>query len=781
MLRQFLKVLSQRCFKKNIFHTILNLLGLAVGLMAFILIVLFVQHERKYDTFHKNYNSIYRIICDEPSDTWVGTPAQLGPYLKDRVPEIEDYVRIEEKNDVLIYRNHERFYESHLLYADSTFFEVFDFPFISGGRQNPLEDLHSVVISESMAEKYFGDKTPIGEQLQIGEDEDKLFTVTAVVADPPSNSTIHYRLIIPFELLAKHSSWGMFNYTTYVKLNKENKADKAEEKITKCAVDRGEYGLMKLNFLKLQPMKDMHFEPMRGNHFQVIDKKYIFILLSSAIFILLLAVINYTNLSSAIALKRSKEVALKKIAGSSRVRIIMEFLLESVLFSIVALFLAVIMVEFIQPLFNRLIGVALHLDYTSIPFFLLIALLIGILGGIYPAIHSSRFNIMGLLKESYYKGKKASTFRNILVLIQFGITGFLLISSLTFTKQLNYIYTRDLGIRTQNIYEIQVHWQGIKLKELKNELKQHTGISHVTTTTFYPGNDGWHQSAYWKGMEEDREIQVFLHSADKDFIKTFGINMLEGGEVYKKVKAESEPLYILNQSTKEHIGWDQAQGKLFSVFGRKRMGKVIGVIEDIKFRSLRHPVEPSVLLIGDMIFPSRMFIRINGENHSEVLDYVESKWEEFAPPNAPFMMSSIEEDFENLYQTERKSRKIFIFFTVVALFVSLLGLLGLATYISLQRTKEIGIRKVFGSSGKAIVGMLTVNLLKLVAIAFIIACPLAWLYLNNWLENFAYHTKLNAEIFLLAGLFALSVGFISVIFQAWRAATTNPVDSLRYE
>jgi putative ABC transport system permease protein len=282
-------------------------------------------------------------------------------------------------------------------------------------------------------------------------------------------------------------------------------------------------------------------------------------------------------------------------------------------------------------------------------------------------------------------------------------------------------------------------------------------------------------------MEYDHELSVFLHSADKDFIETFDITMLEGRDVYKNIKAESQPLYILNQTAKEYIGWDQARGKAFSVFGRDRMGKIVGVIEDIKFRSLHHPVEPSVLLIGDKVFPSRMFIRIQGNNYDEVLSYVESKWEEFAPPNAPFMMSSLEEDFENLYQTERKSRKIFIFFTIVALFVSLLGLLGLATYISLQRTKEIGIRKVFGSTEKTIISMLTLNLLKWVAIAFVIACPFAWLYLDNWLENFAYHMELNAGIFLLAGFFALAVGFVSVIFQAYRAALTNPVDSLRYE
>ena len=781
MIRQYLKLLLQRCFKRNLFHTFLNMLGLAVGLMAFVLIMIFIQHERNYDTFHKNYHNIYRIVCDQPNDAWVGTPAQLGPYLIERVPEIEHFVRMEEKNDVMVYRSQERFYESHLLYADSTLFKVFDFPVIRGDKQNPLEDIHSVVISESMAKKYFADKNPLGKQLQIGDDKDNLFTITAVVADPPSNSTIRYRLIIPFQLLEKNSSWGMFNYTTYVKLNEVNKPDKAEQKITECAVDRGDYGLMKLNFLKLQPMKDMHFEPMRGNQFQVIDKKYIFILLSAAIFILLLAAINYTNLSSAIALKRSKEVALKKIAGSSRTRIITEILLESVVFSVVALFLAAIMVEFMQSLFNQLIGVDLHLDYSWLPYFLMIAIVIGILGGIYPAVNSSRFNIMGLLKETHFKGRKASTFRNILVLVQFGITGFLLISSLTFTKQLNYIYSRDVGIRTENIYEVQVHWQGIKLKEMKNELKQHAGISHVTTTSFYPGNDGWNQSAYWKGMKNDHELSVFLHSADKDFIETFDITMLEGRDVYKNIKAESQPLYILNQKAKEYIGWDRAQGKAFSVFGRDRMGKVVGVIEDIKFRSLHHPVEPSVLLVGDRVFPSRMFIRIHGENHNEVLNYVESKWEEFAPPNAPFMMSSLEEDFENLYQTERKSRKIFIFFTIIALFVSLLGLLGLATYISLQRTKEIGIRKVFGSTEKSIIGMLTVNLLKWVAIAFVIACPFAWFYLDNWLENFAYHMELDAGIFLLAGLFALAVGFLSVIFQAYRAALTNPVDSLRYE
>mgnify|MGYP006274345453 CR=1 FL=1 len=792
MLRHFFKLTFQRTFKKDLFHTLINLMGLAVGLAAFILVMLFVHHERNYDTFHKHYESIYRVICDEPGDRWVGTPARLGPYLEERIPEMEQYTRIEPYNDVLIQVDKKQFFESGLLYADSTFFEMFSFPLLRGDKQNPLGDIHSMVISKSVASKYFGDRDPIGREIRLDRQQEswarsasrgkqkESYTITAVVADPPAHSSIKYRFILPFEFLAQRSNWGMFNYTTYIRLKDPAMHQQAGHKIKKCAVERSDDKTMELGFLDLQPMKNMHFEAIRGNDFQVVQMKYIYILFSAAGFLLLLAAINYTNLSTAIAMKRSKEVALKKISGSSRTRIAVEFLLESLVFSLAALFLAFILVEIIRPPFNQWIGMDLQLYYSLMPHFIGAALVIGLLGGIYPALHNSRFGIMGLIRENYFKGRKAGYFRNALVLVQFGITSFLLISTLTFTEQLEYMYNRDLGYRTENIYEVQAHWKGIKLDALKDELSQHPDISHVTTGTFHPGKDNWNQTAYWRGMEKNSDFQVYIHEVEQDFLETFNISLVEGDSSYRQLEAQDE-YYFINRATRKRLGWEQAKDKAFGIFNPNRLGTVLGVTENVHFRSLHHAMSPSVLLLSMEPVPEKLFIRVRGEDHSKALDYLHRQWKKLAPSNAPFMMSSLEEDVENMYRTERKTRQIVLAFTVVAIFISLLGLLGLATYISLQRTKEIGIRKVFGSSQAHIIGKLTFNLLKWVFTAFVIASPLAWMYLKRWLANFAYHIELDAWIFILAAGLALGVGFLSVILQAYRASRTNPVNSLRYE
>ena len=779
MFRHFFKLTFQRTLKKDIFHTLLNLFGLAVGLMAFILVLLFIHHERNYDTFHEHYQSIYRIVCDKTGDQWVGTPAQLGPYLNERIPEMEQYTRIEPFEDVMLQVDKKQFFESDLLFADSTFFDMFSFPLLRGDKDNLLRDLHSLIISESVARKYFGEKDPVGREIRLGKQKTP-YTIEAVVSDPPPNSSIQYRFIVPFEHMARRSSWGMFNYTTYIRLKDPARHPMAEQKIQECAVERSDDKTMELGFLELQPMKKMHFEVIRGNDFQVTQMKYIYILLSAAGFLLLLAAINYTNLSTAIALKRSKEVALKKISGSSRFRIAVEFLLESLVFSLAALFLAFILVELIRPHFNQWIGMDLKLYYSLMPHFIGTALFIGLLGGIYPALHNSRFQIMGLIRESYFKGRKAGYFRNILVLVQFGITSFLLICTLTFTEQLEYMYNQDLGYRTENIYEVQVHWNGIKLDALKGELKQHPDISHVTTSTFYPGNDNWNQSAYWRGMEKNSDFQVFVQEADQDFLETFNIKLLEGDSSYRKLEAQDE-YYFINRATKKRLGWEQARDKAFGIFNSSELGTVLGVTENVHFRSLHHAMSPSVLLLSMKPVPERLFIRVRGADHSKALNYLRQQWKEMAPSNAPFMMSSVEKEVERMYQTERKTRQIVVAFTVVAIFISLLGLLGLATYLSLQRTKEIGVRKVFGSSQAHIIGQLTFNLLKWVVIAFVIASPLAWIYLKGWLAHFAYHIPLSAWIFVLAGTLALVIGFLGVIVQAYRASRANPVNSLRYE
>jgi len=780
MIRQFFRLVLQRNFKRNGFHTLINILGLSLGLTSFILFILFIQKVQSYDTFHKNYSKLYRIIkeTDDSRGDFAGTPAQLGAFIEERVPEIDKYTRVEEVENITVINDQVKFFESNLLYVDNSFFEMFSFPIVRGNTENPIENINSLVISESMVQKYFGDTDPIGQVLKLGKNE-KEYNITAVIQDCPTNSSIKYDFLVSFEVFDKDVYWGQFNYSTYLLIDKNSKT--AEEKIKACAVDRGGDRIMKLSSLRLQTFEKLHFEQIRGNTFKTIDRKYIYIFLSVTIFILLLAIINYTNLSSAVSLKRSKEIALKKISGSQRKQIIIEFLVESILFSILALIVALISVELLSSAFGSLINEEINLSYSLIPYFLLISILVGIIAGTYPSIYGSQYNIMILLKESLFKGQKAKGFRNILVVMQFGITGFLLISAISFSNQLDFMFNQELGLSTDNVYEVQVHWSGIKLNELKNELKSFSGIENVSTSTFTAGEEGWNQGARWQGVTDENQTSVFVLLSDKDFVNTLGIKFLEKLDNYDNVSLDKGEFYILNKSAKQHIGWDNAINKYFTIYSNDTLGKVVGVVDDFNFRSLHYKSSPSVIKVRERPVADKMHIKIKMGYEEEAFDFIEQEWSNFAPVNSPLIITSLKEEFENLYDTEKKTKKIVILFTIIATIISVLGLIGLATYITVQRTKEIGIRKVLGSNTKKILIMLVKDFVRWVIVAFIIAAPLAYLYINRWLQNFSYHININIWIFILAGTFTFFVAFISVFILAIRAARKNPVESLRYE
>lgn len=779
MIRQFIRLVFNRNFKKNRFHTWLNVIGLSIGFMVFIFIMLFVRQQRSYDTFHTNYEELYRIIMDSKRDKYAGSPAQLGPYLLERIPEIEGFVRLEEAGDVVVMKHQTRFYESNLLYADSSFFELFSFSILKGDQKAPLTHPDDIVLSQKTARKYFGDENPVGKTIQLFEDQ-KEFTVAAVAENPPVNSSVQYSMLIPFVHMEKVSSWGMNNYTTFLKLSDKRLDELVEQKMRSIVVDRDNEQL-KLDYLSLQAMEKMHFEPIRGNSFQTIDEKYIFMGISAAIFLLLLAVINYSNLATAISIKRSREVALKKISGSSKTRIVFEIVGESILLALFSFLIALVWVELLKQVINHPMIQNVQMNYSYLPALVLISVFVGFLAGIYPAVYSSGFSIMSLLKESVYKGKRAGAFRNVLVLIQFGITSFLLICAFTYSKQLNYVTASDLGMNPSNVYTLPVHWPGVKVDELKEALLNDPGIEKVATSTYQTGQDNWNQSAFWKGMNEDEQFNMFVYAVDKDFFETMGVELIEGKDRYADLQRRDRKLYVLNESAKNRIGWKEAEGKPFSIFNARLNGRVVGVSPDVNMRSLHHKIGPSAYIIYDAALPYNMYIRVADAHVEKVRSVLQEKWKEFAPENAPFMLSSMDQDLINMYQTEMTSKRVVVYFTLVAMIISFLGLLGLTTYISLQRTKEIGIRKVLGSTEGGIVRMFGGQFLAWVLIAFLLASPLAYLYMRQWLQNFAYKTEVGADVFLLAGLFALMVGFLSVVFQSVRAAKNNPVDSLRYE
>jgi len=402
MLVKVIRHTINRNFRKNRFHSSLNILGLSVGLASFMLIILFVQQQRSYDAFHRSYEHIYRLIFDRDSDSWSGTPAPLGPFLKERIHEIRESVRMEEAGDVMILHGEDRYYEKNLLYADNSFFRVFSFPLIQGENTLPLQAGNDIVLSRETARKIFSDEDAIGQTLQLFEHGEP-FTVKAVVEDAPPNSSINYSIIIPFKILEKNAGWGKKNFTTFLRLDEKTRLGTTRKKMAQAIEKLGDQGAS-LEGLALQPMKEMRFEPIRGNTFGTIDRKYMFLFISAAFFLILLAAINYTNLASAISVKRSKEVALKKVAGSSKRGIIGEIIGESVIMALLSFMLAIILVEWLRPVINQTLQTTLQMDYGYLPWFLVVAVITGVLGGIYPALYCSNFRIMGLLKENIYRG-----------------------------------------------------------------------------------------------------------------------------------------------------------------------------------------------------------------------------------------------------------------------------------------------------------------------------------------------------------------------------------------
>ena len=782
MIRHFIRLLIHKNLRNNGFYTLINILGLSVGLTVFILFTLFIKEITHYDTFHKNYDSIYRVVEQMKNDDrgdFAGSPAQLGPYLAERIPEIENYVRFDEWQNVLVKKDNEALFESDLLFADNSFFSVFSFEIISGNKEKPIEDISSVVIREEIAKKFFGDNNPIGQILQIGRNG-KEYKISAIVEDYPKNSSITFDFILSFEVMEKQSDWGMNNYSTYLLLNQAASVESIQKKINSCCVERSKDNIMKLDLFRLQSLKDMRFEVIRGNSFKTIDPKFIKIFLFATIFILLLASINYINLTTALSLSRSKEVAIKKISGSQRQRIIFELLAESILFALIAFIISIILVELIRPYFENLINETIRLRYSYLPFFILVTALIGIIAGIYPAFFGSQFKIMELLNKSTSKGFKIGRIRNLLVIAQFGISSFLLICAFVFSNQLKHLFNKDLGLETDNIIELQVNWPGIKLNELKNELKAYPGIENVCTSSFTAGEEGWNQSTYWEGMTEDKQINMFVLEVDKDYFETLGIEFIEKINDYKNLASNSGEYYVINQSAKDYIGWNTSIGNKFSVFFGS-FGQIAGVTKDFNIRSLHYETSPTALLITDNCIPEKMHIKINPDDKTQVIEIIKNKWREFAPQGAPLVISDLKDEYKKLYTAESKTRKVIALFTFIAIFISIMGLVGLATYTTTQRTKEIGIRKAIGATSGQITFMLVTGFIKWVLIAFTLSVPLSIIYLKSWLQGFAYHIAIQPQIFLITGALIVFIALISVFIQAKNTASKNPIESLRYE
>jgi len=785
MFKNYIKI-ALRNIKRHKGYSFINIAGLAIGMACCILILLWVQDETGYDQFHKRRSELYRVYTEiQYSDGRTNLFAQsyfpLARILKEECPDVVDAVRYASKNWLLIKYGDKSFADDDFGFADSSFFNMFTFPFLKGDPKTALSSKFSVVITEEMSHKYFGSEDPIGKTLNVNNQYD--VQVTGVIENVPHNSSLRFDFLLPYVLYwgpnwAESSSWGGNPLETYVLLPKNALAEDVARKITDIKEKHDPPSAAERIRLHLQPQTRIHL------YARLIRYVYIFSII--ACFVLIIACINFMNLSTAKAGTRANEVGMRKVVGAKKADLIKQFFGESVVLSFIALIGAILIVEIMLPAFNNLSGKSLSLDpsgnITIILGIMGITLFVGILSGSYPALFLSSFQPVKVLKGTFRSGSQRSLFRKILVVSQFTLSIFLIISTLIIYKQLDYIRNRDLGYDKEHL--VFVYMQGnlkAKYESAHSELLRNSNILKVTRSLQLPSNIASTVSALdWEGKNPDEKVSMNWDIVDFGYFETLKMDMVQGRGFSREFATDASEAYIVNEEAVKLMGMESPVGKRLSVF--RNEGKIIGVVKNFNFKSLHHEIRPFVYMMNPSWISAMdcMFIRVAPDNISATLKYIESTCKQINPAY-PLRYQFFGEWLERLYRNEQRMGRIVGYFTFLAIAISCLGLFGMASFMTEQRTKEIGIRKVLGAPVSRIILLLSADFTKWVLAANIIAWPLAYFAISKWLENFAYRTNLNMSIFVLSGVLALVTALLTVSYQTLIAALANPVESLRYE
>ena len=795
MFKNYLTIAVRNLVRHKV-YSLINLSGLAIGMACCILIMLYVQYEFSYDRYHENVEQIYRVIGEGKIGDEISQGAQmpgpLAPALLNDFPEIISATRIKNVENVLISYGEKRFYEERAFFADPSIFEVFSFALIKGNPKTALQPPYSIVITEEMAKKYFGDDDPMGKIISYDNRYD--FKITGVLQNIPDNSHFKFDFLASLACandlfgngyLEDWLNWGIYTYVLV--RNDFSPAELSQQfpEFVKKYLGEG-WATYFQQQLHLQPLKRIH---LHSNLWGEIEPNsninYIYLFSAIAFVILLIACINYINLSTARSATRAKEVGMRKAVGANRLQLAKQFLGESIFLSFIALLLAVALVELFLPAFSSLMDRKLVVNYYGnrllLPGLIGIALFVGIVSGSYPAFFLSAFQPLGMLRKTLKTGLGHSKPRRILVVLQFVISIVLIIATMIIYSQLNYVRTKKLGFNKEQVVVIPIRDNTVRQRyeSVKTELLQNSSITGATAASYLPGGIKWIQSFWWEGIQDDDDNTMAFDCVDHDFIETFEIELAAGRDFSKDFITDAKEAYILNEAAVRKTGWDSPIGKKFSAITRNDEGSVIGVVKDFHFKSLHKKIEPLVLYIKPESF-NYLSVRIRPSNISGTLDFIKERWNEFSP-NRPFEYFFFDEYFDRLYKAEEKLGKIFGSFSLLAIFIACLGLFGLASFATEQRTKEIGIRKVLGASISGIVLLLSKDFTKLVIVSNLIAWPIAYWAMSRWLQDFAYRINIGLGTFLLAGAIALVIALLTVSLQAIKAALANPVEALRYE
>jgi putative ABC transport system permease protein len=770
------------------------LVGLSTGLTVCYFAFLYVNFELSYDSFHEKANEIYRLSTDVKTSNGIdyrGSSAPIGPMVKEKFPEVQSATRI--LLDYLIIENELGLYnEEKIAYADSTLFTVFSFPLTLGNPSHVLNAPFNVVLSETCARKYFGVENPIGKTLLINGKNQAY--VTGVMEDMPHNSHFRVSMLVSMSTLLKtwnpslENNWTYLRFYTYLVLNNNPDAYALNQKLadimSPLATKKEE-----VYFPSLEPLKSIYLHGKARGHRAGsavtgnINNVYIFSLV--ALFVLFIACLNFINLSTAFSIQRAKEIGIRKVMGASRMGLMVQFLIDAVFLSLIAFILSLSLITLILPLFNQIsdktvsTGIFEHPHYLGLLF--LIAVAVGLLSGLYPAFFLSGFQPIESLKGRFVSGTRGIRLRKILVTSQFLISFVLLVATTVVFKQLHFMENQELGFRKEHMLAIDFQfdtWAGSEVT--KTELSNLVGVSMASSSSSLPGKPNHKLETRLQTIDgEVLETYLDAYFIDFNFLQQYGIEVIAGRPFSNQVSSDSANAMIINQACARTLGYqkpDEALGKRFSQWGRE--GVIIGVVKDFHFQSFREEVQPLTFQIGGI--STFLTLAISDQDVSSTLSQIEEKWSEIVP-DIPLSYFFTDEAYNSMYNAEKRFGKLFICFVAIAIIISCLGLFGLSAFSTVQRTKEIGIRKVLGSSTSGIVTLLTRDFLKLIALALLLGVPLAWLVMKEWLQEFAYRINLSFWIFILAGFVLALIAFLTISFQTIRAAKADPVKSLKSE
>ncbi|MDZ7716641.1 MAG: ABC transporter permease [Balneolaceae bacterium] len=793
MLKNFIKV-ALRNLTKHKGYSFINILGLAVGIAVCTLIFLYVSKELSYDSYHKKSKRIYRITIDHPQAHVAVTPSMISPTLQQLFPEVEDGVRLLDvgRFSPLVVRHGEKVFEERkIAYADSTLFDVFDFKMLAGDAKTALVKPQTVVITRDMAQRYFGNESPVGNTLEINDND---FEVTGVIENIPDNS--HFKFDFFMSLVTRSgwsqlsdSEWRAANFYTYIVLQEGAEIlelnRKVNDYISKQFSDNEFASALSFVF---EPLEDIHlYSGVREAIQSQGDIRYIIAAIAIAILILIIACINYMNLATARSARRAREVGIRKVLGSERKRLIGQFYGESAFLTLLAIVVSVLLVELFLPWFSQLTGQALTIDYTSTKFLGMIAgagIIVTLLAGSYPALMLSSFSPAAVLKGSKVTGGSPKL-RKFLVVFQFAASIFLIISTMVIYKQINYMQQKELGYKQDNVLVLTAY------NDLENrfdaflsEMEQVPGFKGAALASDTPTSI---RAAYGPDVEGIDEPPNYVANGLRitpEFTEALNINIVAGraftqGDFTRANQSENrEYAVLINESAAADFGTppEELIGRRVQISGES--GPIVGVIEDFHFSSLHQPIEPLYL------FPrasfNKLLISFNTSDVSTTLNETRAVWNKMFP-QLPFEHEFLDQEYNALYQQETRAGNIFTSFAILAIFVACLGLVGLASFMVEQRTQEIGVRKVLGATATQVMALFSKDFVVLVLIGFLIAVPVAWYTMSKWLQNFAYQIELQWFLFLIAGLVTILIAVLTVSWQAIKAARLDPAKSLRSE